>query len=247
METEGSGPANEIQSWLLWCDEVLLAVNKPAGLSTLVDGFHPGVPYLVGLLKLVYNPLWVVHRLDKDTSGVIVFARTAGAHRTLNSQFEARQAAKIYHALVNGDPAWTEQTVDLPLRPNGDRKHRTVVDSQRGKSASTSLRVLEHFGRYALIEAIPHTGRTHQIRAHLATIGHPLVADTLYGSSASLSVLETHLGRQGHSELSFLQRSGLHSWSLSVMHPTNGGRLTFVAPYPNDFRYALDWLRQSTR
>ena len=166
---------------VLYLDNHLLVVAKPAGLPTLVDGYHPEAPYLVGVLKATYGRLWVVHRLDRETSGVIVFARTAAAHRPLNTQFEQRQALKPYHALVQGLPAWDSQNIHLPLRPDGDRRHRTVVDPQHGKPAETGLRVLERFDRCALLQAVPHTGRTHQIRAHLAALGHPIAADPLYG------------------------------------------------------------------
>jgi RluA family pseudouridine synthase len=224
----------------LYLDEALLVVSKPAGLSTLVDGFHPEAPYLVGLLGEAYGRIWVVHRLDKDTSGVIVFARTALAHRDLNTQFEQRRASKVYHALVIGQPNWDEKCVDLPLRPDGDRRHRTVVDEQMGKPAVTELRVLEGFGAFALVEAIPLTGRTHQIRAHLAASGHPIIADRLYrrsGEAHSASITEGEP----------IQRLGLHARSLTLFHPLTGQMQNFEAPYPQDFSAALEQLRQSKK
>ena len=124
---------------ILWEDEDLLVVAKPAGLPTLADGQNPHAPYLVALLKEIYDPLWTIHRLDKETSGVMVFARTAAAHRALNAQFENRYVHKLYHALVIGDPDWSEKTIEIRLRTDGDRKHRTVIDSKRGKVLSTRL------------------------------------------------------------------------------------------------------------
>jgi tRNA pseudouridine32 synthase/23S rRNA pseudouridine746 synthase len=219
-----------LENAVLYVDDALLVVNKPAGLPTLVDGYNPNAPYLVGLLKQTYHPLWTVHRLDKDTSGVIVFARTAQAHRHLNTQFEQRQANKVYHALVFGSPPWEKLTVDLPLRANGDRKHRTVVDGERGKLAVTELRVLEHLGLLSLIEATPHTGRTHQIRVHLAAQGYPIVADPLYGPKIS-------------PEAAPLPRLGLHAWSLSLIHPESAIEMRFEALYAEDFAEALAELR----
>ena len=213
---------------VLYIDDHLLVVAKPAGLPTLVDGYHPEAPFLVGILKETYPALWVVHRLDRQTSGVIVFARTAAAHRSLNTQFEQRQATKTYHALVHGSPAWDTQTVHLPLRPDGDRRHRTVVDPQDGKPAETDLLVLERFERFALLQATPHTGRTHQIRAHLAALGHPIVSDPLYGGA----------------ELPALPRLGLHACSLKLLHPVSAEELEFTAPYPQDMERAIDSLRQ---
>ena len=148
---------------ILWQDEALLVADKPAGLPCLVDGYDPDAPYLFGLLKEAFPPLWVVHRLDRHTSGVIVFARSAEAHRALNRQFEQRSVTKTYHALINGNPDWSENTINIRLRPNGDRKHRTIVDARNGKPAITVVRVLERFGPYSLVEAQPQTGRTHQI------------------------------------------------------------------------------------
>jgi tRNA pseudouridine32 synthase/23S rRNA pseudouridine746 synthase len=225
------------QNLVIYSDSALLVVNKPAGLPTLVDGYNPDAPYLVGLLKQNYNPLWTVHRLDKDTSGVIVFARTAAAHRHLNTQFEQRQANKIYHALVFGSPPWETLTVDLPLRADGDRKHRTVVDAQRGKPAVTDLRVLERLGLlsqtvpYTVIEATPHTGRTHQIRVHLASQGYPIVADPLYGPKIS-------------PEAAPLPRLALHARSLKLVHPDTGTEMHFEAPYPQDFAEVLSKLHE---
>lgn len=212
---------------VLWADEALLVVDKPAGLPTLVDGYHPEAPFLVGWLKSVYDPLWVVHRLDRDTSGALVFARSAEAHRSLNTQFERRQASKCYHALALGDPSWEEKTVDLPLQVDGDRRHRTVVDTRRGKASLTRLRILERFKGCFLVEATPLTGRTHQIRAHLAAVGHPIATDRLYGGEPQ----------------SWIDRLALHALSLTLFHPTTGEQMTFQTPYPGDFSSALEQMR----
>src|SRR4030042_5892431 len=166
---------------LLFSDEALLVINKPAGLSTLPDGYNPTLPHIKSVLERQFGALWIVHRLDKDTSGVLLLARSAQAHRALNTQFEQHRVSKLYHALVVGNPEWQEQTVSLPLRPNGDRQHRTVLDAQAGKPAVTHLKVLERYGNYCLLEAVPETGRTHQIRAHLYALGLSLIGDKLYG------------------------------------------------------------------
>jgi RluA family pseudouridine synthase len=215
------------ESLLLFQDEALLVVSKPAGLPTLVDGYHPEAPYLVGLLKGTYGPLWVVHRLDRGTSGVILFARTAEAHRALNRAFEKRQVLKTYHALAQGEPTWESRTVRLPLRADGDRRHRTIVDHKGGKPAETDLSVLERFHSHALLQAIPRTGRPHQIRAHLAALGHPLACDALYGGAP----------------LEGLDRPALHACSLKLPHPLSGEEIEFTAPYPEDLDQALQRMR----
>ncbi len=214
---------------VLWHDEALLVVNKPAGVLVIPGGFDRSTP-LSEVLRVHFGPIWVVHRLDRDTSGVLAFARTAAAHRALNTQFQERRVTKVYHALIGGEPPWETRTVALPLRPNGDRRHRTVVDRERGRASRTRLRVLERFGSHALVAAMPESGRRHQIRAHLAALGFPVVADILYGARDADTIPP-------------LRRVALHAFSLSLRHPVTGVAMTFEAPYPADLRAALRHLR----
>jgi RluA family pseudouridine synthase len=231
---------------VLWSDETLLVVNKPAGLPTLPDGYDPQLPYLKSLLEPVFGRLWIVHRLDRAASGVLVLARTAETHRTLNTQFETRQLSKAYHALVKGSPPWDEKTVELPLLPDGDRKHRTIVDHRQGRPSVTDLRVLERLSQYTLVEALPKTGRTHQIRVHLAAQGFPIAADALYGDGKGIYLSEIkpgyHLGSGGEHPL--LGRLGLHAWSLMIEHPLTHAELCFEAPYPKDLASTLGQMRR---
>ncbi len=205
---------------VLYQDESILVVNKPAGLATLPDGYDPSLPHIKSVLEPQVGPLWIVHRLDKDTSGVLVIARSATAHRSLNTQFEERLVSKVYHALVIGNPDWKVKTVSLPLRSNGDRLHRTVVDQVRGKPAVTHFKVLERIENYCLLEAIPETGRTHQIRAHLYTLGLFILGDKLYTRRADhqdyeyLSLFDLWAGTASG--------MGLHSRSLELTHPFTG-------------------------
>jgi 23S rRNA-/tRNA-specific pseudouridylate synthase len=129
----------DLDSIVLWQDDTLLVVNKLAGIAFLAEGWDPHKPYLTGLLREQFGRLWNVHRLDKETSGVLLLARSARAHRLLNIQFEQRQVRKTYHALVVGQPEWRQRWVRLPLRLNGDRRHRTVVDREHGTPAYWSL------------------------------------------------------------------------------------------------------------
>lgn len=225
---------------VLWADESILAVNKPAGLPTLPDGYQPDAPHVRNLLEPSWGRLWIVHRLDRETSGVLILARSAAAHRSLNEQFQEHQAIKIYHALAIGDPPWEEQVIEMPLKVNADRRHRTIVDREAGKYALTRVKVIERFGVSCLIEAQPVTGRTHQVRVHLAAVGFPLVGDLLYGRAAVL--------KRGYDpglvigDLQ-LQRVGLHAFSLAIRHPTDRRWLLLQAPYPPDLAAVLQALR----
>ena len=235
---------------ILFSDHALLVVNKPAGVPTLPDGYDAGNPDLVALLESEFGHLWVVHRLDRETSGVIVLARDEESHRALNTQFESRVVTKVYHALVNGNPAWTERTIAAPLRPDADRHHRTLIDPENGKPAVTAFRVLERFGhgdaRYALVEARPETGRTHQIRVHLMALGTPVAVDALYGSPTPilLSAIKKQYRGDVETERPLLDRLGLHASLLEIQHPFTGNMLQIEAPYPKDIAATLNQLRK---
>ncbi len=230
---------------VVYCDDTLLVVNKPAGLATLPDGYNPTLPHVKSILEKHYGPLWIVHRLDKDTSGVLVLARSVSAHRSLNTQFENRLITKVYHALVHGFPEWQETTVSLPLRSNGDRHHRTVVDLQGGKPAVTHLSVLESFGEYCLLQAIPETGRTHQIRAHLSALGLSIVGDKLYGRKTDPQ--EHAKSNRSDSSVGAGMSMALHAATLELTHPLTGQRLKLNAPYPSELTALLERMRSSPK
>lgn len=227
-------------------DDHLVAVNKPAGVTSAHDAARPDEPDLRALLEARFGRLWLVHRLDRDTSGVIVFARNEAAHRALSEQFEGRDVMKIYHALLVGNPAWTERTADAPLLVDGDRRHRTVVDAVRGKPSVTHFRVLQRLKRYALVEAIPETGRTHQIRVHAALLGHPIAADDLYGDGKPifLSQLKRDYRANSAEEIPLIGRTALHARRLKLMHPVTGEPLDLFAPYAKDFNAAVRQLEK---
>jgi len=232
---------------VLYSDSALLVVNKPAGLSTLPDGYNPALPHIKSLLEQHVGRLWIVHRLDKDTSGVLLLARSAQAHRSLNTQFEQHQVSKLYHALVEGNPDWHEKTANLPLRPNGDRSHRTVIDMDHGKPATTHLQVLSRFGNYCLLEAAPETGRTHQIRAHLSALGLHIVGDKLYRFGKQGNPTDTKSQPVPCIDFSkiAMRGMGLHARSLEITHPTTGQKVKFEAAYPAWWEDALQLLHMT--
>ena len=230
----------DLQNAIVWSDEAIIAVNKPAGLLTIRDGYDASLPYLAGMLEANFGQVWTVHRLDKETSGIILFARSAEAHRALNQQFKQRETKKYYHAIVIGAPEWQTITIALPLFTNGDRKHRTIIDHQRGKTATTQVDVIRTAGGFALLNASPRTGYTHQIRAHLAAVGLPLLADPLYKSLKPVTRLQ-EIAYERSNTLP-IQRVALHASRLSFCHPLSGQTVTFEAPYPVDFARTVDIL-----
>jgi RluA family pseudouridine synthase len=219
---------------ILHIDDHVIILNKPAGLPVLPDGWEKDSEYLVKMLEEKYDKIFIVHRLDKITSGVMVFARDAETHRALNMQFEKHEAQKVYHAIVEGNPRWDEKITKFPLHANVGHKHRTIVDDKNGKPSETRFKILERYQlhperssrRAALVEAMPMTGRTHQIRVHASALGHPLLGDVLYGAS----------------ETDLTPRPALHAHSLTI--ELNGQRETFSAPYPGDFRATLERLKR---
>ncbi len=208
---------------IIHSDDHIIILNKPAGLPVLPDGWEPDAPYLVKMLEEEFGKIFVVHRLDKFTSGVMVFAKTAEAHRSLNIQFEKHTIEKIYHAITVGTPPWDEKTTKFPLRANVGHKHRTMVDNRNGLRSETRLKVLKRGQANVLLEAMPMTGRTHQIRVHAYALGYPLLGDVLYSAP----------------ETDIIARPALHAFSLTFTHPDTNERVTFTAPYPPDFENAL--------
>lgn len=211
---------------ILHLSDSFVVVNKPAGLPVLPDGWQPQAPYLLQSLQQTLGRLWVVHRLDKGSSGVMVFARNPQAHRALNLQFERRQTQKIYHALVTGCPAWETHLARHRLRVNVGHSHRTVIDHARGLDAETLLQVLRPGPAFSLVQAEPHTGRTHQIRVHLYALGHPLLGDSLYSAPPT----------------DLIARPALHALRLTFFDPQSEQPFTFEAPYPADFLPLLERL-----
>ena len=212
---------------IIHLDEHIIVLNKPANISVLPEGWDPDAPYLRQMLEEEYGKVWVVHRLDKVTSGVMVFARTPEAHRELNRQFEQHDIEKVYQAIVEGVPPWDERTARHMLQTNVGRKHRTVVVHKRGKNSETDFKVLNRGQDAALVEARPKTGRTHQIRVHLSAYDFPILGDTLYGASKT----------------NIIERPALHACSLTFHHPITDKLLTLSCDPPNDFLKILNHLR----
>lgn len=221
-----------IKNLVLWQDPDLIIINKPPRILTLPDRYDSGKPCLLKILMLHFGKLFVIHRLDFETSGVMIFAKTKLMHRELNIQFQDRKILKIYHALISGTPGWNNYNASFLIKINGDRKHRTVLDTKSGKVSFTEFNILECFKQYTLLEAIPKTGYTHQIRAHLSFLGLPVAGDLLYRKKDEIKD-------------TIMKRSALHAWSIKFYHPVTKKELTFQAKYPEDFNCTLQELRKN--
>lgn len=232
-----------------YIDTHLLVVNKPAGLRTIPDGYQKDLPNLHHLLMEYYGRLWVVHRLDRETSGAILFARNAETHRLLNLQFQNRQIKKAYHLLAFGPPSTTPFEINYPLRVNGDRAHRTVIEFRHGKPAITLVNLVQSLkDGILLIEAQPITGYTHQIRAHLSAAGYWLLHDNLYfpwnrrpdSPDAHPVLPQEYLHK---CDALPIHRLALHCRKIEFIHPIFLRPIGITAPYPDDFNETINLLK----
>ena len=230
-------------------DSHLLVLNKPAGMlvhpangvnvGTLVNALLAHCTDLSGIGG-VERP-GIVHRLDKDTSGILVVAKTDVAHRELSVQFEKHSITRQYVAVVCSTPAKTSGTIDARIaRSRRDRRRMTTVKTD-GRHAVTHYQVLETYPKFALVQLTLETGRLHQIRVHLQHIGHPVAGDAIYGGEQrALNDADTAALKQA---LAQLKRQALHARLLGFVHPATGENLTFSAPMPRDMQRVIDALQ----
>lgn len=234
---------------IVYTDPTLVVVLKPAGWLAIPDRYDPNAPVALNTLEKDFGKLFVVHRIDKDTSGLLVYAKTAEAHRILSEQFASRLVEKRYLAIVRGRPECDEWVCDMPLLADADRLHRTIVDTRRGKPAFTRFVVKARYSDYSLVQALPETGRTHQIRVHAAKTGYPILADPLYGDGKPLLLSKLKKGWKGDvfEERPLMSRTALHAEYLSFQHPETGQKLEFMAPLPKDFSASIAQLQKLTK
>ena len=232
--------AQNIPLTILYEDEHLIIINKPAGLvvhpapghedGTLVNALLAHCPDLSGIGG-IQRP-GIVHRLDKDTTGAIVIAKNDYTHQNLQAQIQAKTARREYLGVVFGTPKTTEGSIDLPIgrNPTDGKKMAIIPLEKGGRAAVTHWQIKERLGNYTLIHFQLETGRTHQIRIHSAQIGHPIIGDPLYSSNKSIGVN--------------LKGQALHAWKLILQHPVTGEIIEATAPLPDNFITLLDVLRR---
>lgn len=279
---DSSLPPEDIPLDVLFEDDFLVVINKPANMIT-----HPGKGHyrgtLAGALQFHFDQLsnvagqlrpGIVHRLDKDTSGVIVIAKNNQVHCRLSEQFEARTTVKEYRAIVWGEVALDRGVIDTHVRINPKIREKMQVCEPEGnaRQAVTHFEVLERFRGFTFMRLLPKTGRTHQLRLHMSHLGHPIVADELYGGSKCIRIAdvageltqaerETALSRKAEAAAKksgfdsvvdtfddvLIRRQALHAFRLSFCHPESGIPQTFEAPWPQDIESTLTTLRSQRK
>lgn len=231
---------------IIHLDEDILVVNKPAHISVIPDRMADNL-CLKEILEREHGKLWVVHRLDRDTTGVLLFARNKEAHRTLSIAFQERKVDKIYQAIVYGKPYEDEGIIEMGLTDQPDRKGRYHT-SEKGKIAITKYKILEELSHnYTLILLELITGRSHQIRVHCEYMGFPLAADPIYGHEPAfyLSSIKRrfNIGKFDE-EYPLMDRNSLHARKISFEHPTSSEKVEFRAEHFKDFKAVLNQLNK---
>ncbi len=229
---------------ILYEDEALVVLNKPSGLVVHPAAGHQEHTLVNALLHHCAGQLsgiggvarpGIVHRLDKETSGCLVVAKSDSTHLALASQFASRRVEKLYHAIVCGEMQRDQGEIRAAIARHPSHRKRMAVDDEFGREARTTYRVLERLRGATLVEAALHTGRTHQIRVHFQFLGFPLMGDATYGNRQNQRLADL----TGY----VAPRQMLHAFQLSFIHPRTGRRMSFQAPHPADFLDALAALR----
>ena len=233
---------------IIFQNDQFIAINKPAGLLSIPDRFGKD-PSVKSILQEQLGKILTVHRLDKDTSGLIIFAKDEVTHKDLSQKFEGREVEKFYVGLVNGTLMNREGTIDVPIMEHPG-KSTLMMANKKGKASITDYKVLEEFGLYSWLQFQIHTGRTHQIRVHAKYIGNPIVCDELYGDGQAvlLSSIKRRfkLSKNELEERPLLNRLALHSWQLKFTD-AEGTKFELEAPLSKDLKALLQQLRKNSR
>ena len=231
---------------IIFENEMFIVVNKPPGLLSIPDREQKLIS-LKEILQQKFGNIFTVHRLDKETSGLILFAKNEAAHKYFSAQFEGRNVGKYYLGIVHGTPVETSGTIDAAIMEHPAKNGKMVVH-QKGKTSITDYEVIEPFGRFSLLKFLIHTGRTHQIRVHAKHIGHPIVCDSFYGDGQPIllsSIKKKYkISKKEESEQPILNRLALHSSEL-ILKDSEGNAFHLSAPLSKDMNAFLNQLRKN--
>lgn len=203
--------------WILYQDDDIILINKPSGLLSVPGKSEQHKTCALSHIQQTHADALIVHRLDMDTSGIMLLARNKASHRALSIQFQDRQVDKTYYALCCGHANLRHGSIQLPMRCDWDRRPRQIIDFNFGRYAQTHWRILDQFDHHFSVQLTPITGRSHQLRLHMKSIGHPILGDNLYADQKSINSVD---------------RLMLHAGELNFTHPTKHTKMQIISPAP---------------
>jgi RluA family pseudouridine synthase len=226
---------------IIFEDDHIIVIDKPAGMLSIPDRYREDIPNLLTSLRHHRDEIFVNHRLDKDTSGIILYSKTADAHAKFSALFESRNIDKRYMAIVNGIPIEEVGLIELKITLSKNKRKQMVID-QKGKLAVTKYRILETWKNFSLLEVKIITGRMHQIRIHMKAINCPIICDSTYGNEEGFflsSIKRRYRRNKEVAEKPLLSRMALHAHSLTFVHPFTKEEMTLTSEMPKDMKAVI--------
>lgn len=226
---------------IIFEDDYIIVINKPAGMLSIPDRFDENIPNLYNILQNYRGEIYVNHRLDKDTSGIIMFSKTAESHAAFSKLFETRKIDKYYKAIVHGTPIESVGLIELKIALSKNKRKQMVID-QKGKLSKTKYRILKSWQSFSLLELKIITGRMHQIRVHMQAINTPIICDATYGNEDGFflsSIKRKYRKNREQEERPLLSRMALHAHQLSFIHPFTKKEVSYSAELPKDMRAVI--------